>query len=198
MLSRQPGALSIFGMKTRVQLRSNYCLTILVVLTVEMKRGSIFPRLQMLESNKAPRGRHCRLVRWAVHVGELRCWAPNDITPTRVQHRGLGYPHPGASPLLAAQTKITKPVSREMTNGRLGAPNMWDADFAPIKRPTPRCTFGREEGGHPHLDNGASCATSPARYAVSTGFSLGTATGHRHPYALLSAQLPAPRLTILL
>lgn len=39
VLSRQPGALSIFGMKTKGQLRSNYCLTVLVMLTVEMERG---------------------------------------------------------------------------------------------------------------------------------------------------------------
>lgn len=76
---------------------------------------------------------------------ELRCWAPNDITPTRVQNWGLGYPHPCASPLLAARTQITKPVSREMTNGCLRAPNMWDADFAPIKRPNPGCILVKKK-----------------------------------------------------
>lgn len=29
---------------------------------------------------------------------------------------------------------------------------MWDADFAPIKRPNPGCISGQEEGGHLHLD----------------------------------------------
>lgn len=45
VLSGQPGALSTAGMKTskdtKVQLMNNYCLSILVMLTVELDKGSI-------------------------------------------------------------------------------------------------------------------------------------------------------------